>query len=123
MNQKLRAYIQENDDLDSDSIRKMRGRLIKEAREAVGAKKDPVEITEREWEAIQAHAVSYNTLKKILNNSDMDHIKQLAMPRSSPIMSPAKVTRAKNMLKQGRTTSEVAEALGVSVSSLQKALL
>lgn len=123
MNQKLRAYIQANPDLDGDEIRKMRGRLIKEAREAVGAKKDPVNITEREWEAIQAHAVSYNTLTKILNNSDMDHIKQLSMPRSSPIMSQAKISRARSMLRQGRTTAEVAEALDVSVSSLQKALL
>ena len=123
MNQKLRAYIQENEDLDHDDIKKMTGRLIKECRDAVGAKKDPVDISDREWEAIQAHAVSYNTLMKILNNSDMDHIKQLSMPRSSPIMSPAKITRAKSMLKQGRTTSEVAEALDVSVSSLQKALL
>ena len=123
MNQKLRAYIQANPDLDGDEIRKMRGRLIKECRAAVGAGKEPVTITPREWEAIQAHAVSYNTLMKILNNSDMDHIKQLSMPRTSPIMSPAKITRARNMLKQGRTTSEVAEALEVSVSSLQKALL
>lgn len=123
MAQKLRAYMQANPDLDGDEIRKMRGRLIKEAREAVGAKKDPVNITEKEWEAIQAHAVSYNTLTKILNNSDMDHIKQLSMPRSSPIMSQAKISRAKSMLRQGRTTAEVAEALDVSVSSLQKALL
>lgn len=123
MAQKLRAYIQANPDLDGDEIKKLRGRLIKEAREAVGAKKAPVIISEREWEAIQAHAVSYNTLTKILNNSDMDHIKQLAMPRSSPIMSQAKISRAKNMLRQGRTTQEVAEALDVSVSSLQKALL
>lgn len=122
-NQKLRAYLQENPDADHDEIRKMRGRFIKEAREIVGAKKTRVEISPREWEAIQAHAVSYNTLTKILNNSDMDHIKQLSMPRSSPVMSPAKITRARNMLRQGRTTAEVAEALDVSVSSLQKALL
>lgn len=123
MAQKLKTYIQENPDADNDEIKKMRGRFIKDAREAVGAKKTPVDISDREWEAIQAHAVSYNTLTKILNNSDMDQIKQLSMPRSSPIMSPAKITRARNMLKQGRTTAEVAEALDVSVTSLQKALL
>lgn len=123
MGQKLRAYMQENDDLTSDEIRKLRGRLIKEARAQVGAKKDPVEITEREWEAIQAHAVSYNTLTKILNNSDMDHIKQLSMPRTSPVMSEAKIARAKNMFNQGRTREEVAEALNVSISTLQKAML
>lgn len=123
MAQKLRAYMQENDDMTSDEIRKLRGRLIKECRSIVGAKKEPVEINEKEWEAIQAHAVSYNTLTKILNNSNMDHIKQLSMPRSNPVMSDAKIARAKSMFNQGRTREEVAEALGISVSTLQKALL
>lgn len=123
MGSKLKAYIKANPDMDNDELRKLRGRLIKECRDIVGAKKEPVDITAREWEAIQAHAVSYNTLKKILNNSDMDHIKQLSMPRSQPIMSNAKISRARNMLSQGRTTAEVAEALDVSISTLQKALL
>ena len=123
MGQKLRAYLQDNPDMSGDEIKKLRGRLIKESRAIVGAKKSPVEITPREWEAIQAHAVSYNTLTKILNNSDMDHIKQLAMPRSSPVMSQAKIARARSMFNQGRTREEVAEALDVSVSTLQKAML
>lgn len=123
MGSKLKAYIQANPDIDGDEIRKLRGRLIKECREIVGAKKVPVDISDREWEAIQAHAVSYNTLRKILNNSDMDHIKQLSMPRSQPIMSNAKISRARSMLNQGRTTAEIAEALDVSISTLQKALL
>jgi len=120
--QKLRAYMQSNPDLDHDEIKKLKGRFIKESRDAIGAGKAIIDIKPREWEAIQAHAISNNTLKKILNNSDMDQVKQLAMPRSSPMMSTAKVTRARNMLKQGRTTAEVAEALDVSVSTLQKAL-
>ena len=123
MNQKLRAYMQDNPDLDGDEIRKLRGRLIKESREIVGAKKNPVDIKPKEWEAIQAHAVSYNTLTKILNNADMDQIKQLSMPRNSPVMSQAKINRAKAMFNQGRTREEIAEALDVSVSTLQKAML
>ena len=123
MGSKLKAYLRENSDMDGDEIRKLRGRLIKECREIVGAKKNPVEITEREWEAIQAHAISHNTLKKILNNSDMDYIKQLAMPRTQPVMSNAKIARAKAMFNQGRTNAEVAEALNVSISTLQRALM
>lgn len=122
MNQKLRAYLEENPDMTRDEKRKLRGRLIKECRDKVGAGKERIEIEPREWEAIQAHAVSPTTLKKIINNSNMDQIKQLSMPRSTPIMSQAKITRAKSMFRQGRTTAEVAEALDVSVSSLQRAL-
>lgn len=120
--QKLRAYLQANPDLDHDEIKKLKGRFIKESRDAVGAGKAIIKVTNREWEAIQAHAVSHATLKKILNNSDMDQIKQLAMPRSTPLMSNAKVNRARNMFSQGRTISEIAEALDVSVSTLQKAM-
>jgi transposase len=123
MGSKLKSYIKANPDMDNDELKKLRGRLIKECRQIVGAKKNPVDITDREWEAIQAHAVSYNTLKKILNNTDMDHIKQLSMPRSQPVMSNAKISRARTMLNQGRTTAEIAEALDVSISTLQKALL
>ena len=123
MGAKLKSYIKANPDIDNDEIKKLRGRLIKECRDIVGAKKNPVDINDREWEAIQAHAVSYNTLKKILNNSDMDHIKQLSMPRNQPIMSNAKISRARTMMNQGRTTAEIAEALDVSISTLQKALL
>lgn len=123
MGAKLKSYIKANPDMDNDEIKKLRGRLIKECRAIVGAKKDPVEITEREWAAIQAHAVSFNTLKKILNNTDMDRIKQMSMPRSQPIMSDAKIARAKVMMNQGRTTYEIAEALGVSTSTLQKAII
>lgn len=122
MAQKLKAYLQSNPDMDHDEIKKLRGRLIKESRDIVGAGKAIIDVKEREWEAIQAHAISHATLKKILNNADMDKIKQLAMPRTTPLMSNAKVTRARNMFKQGRTISEIAEALDVSVSTLQKAM-
>ena len=122
MAQKLKSYLQANPDMDHDEIKKLRGRLIKESRDIVGAGKAIIDVKEREWEAIQAHAISHATLKKILNNADMDKIKQLAMPRTSPLMSNAKVTRARNMFKQGRTISEIAEALDVSVSTLQKAM-
>ena len=120
--QKLKAYLQANPDLDHDEIKKLKGRFIRESRDIVGAHKTIIKIEPREWEAIQAHAVSSNTLKKILNNADMDQVKQLAMPRSSPVMSQGKIARARNMFSQGRTASEIAEALDVSVSTLQKAL-
>jgi len=37
-------------------------------------------------------------------------------------MSDSKIARAKIYLSQGRATSEIADALGVSVSTLSKAL-
>lgn len=108
--------------LDADDIKKLRGRKITEARIRIGAGKTLIDITPKEWEAIQARAVSNNLLGRILNNADIDIVKQYSMPRNSKLMSSAKKARARSMLRQGRTTEEVAEALNVSVSTLQRAL-
>ena len=108
--------------MDADDIKKLRGRKIVEARVRVGAGKETIKITPKEWEAIQARAISHHTLEKILNNADMDQVKQYAMPKNTKGMSANKISRARQMQRQGRTTAEIAEALNVSVSTLQKAL-
>lgn len=108
--------------MDADDIKKLRGRKITEARARIGAGKTQIKITDKEWEAIQHRAISHNKLMKILNNANMDDVKQLAMPRQSKGMSAAKISRARAMMRNGATTSEVAEALSVSVSTLQRAL-
>ena len=79
-------------------------------------------ISHKEWEANQAHAISKEKLKRILNNTDIDKVRQYAMPRNQRVMSSAKIARAKSMVGQGRTTSEIAEALDVSVSTINEVL-
>lgn len=105
-----------------DDIKKVKSRALEYARAVTGAKKDPVDITDREWNAIQAGALSDHSMRDILNNTDLDKIRQRAMPRSNVAMSAAKVTRAKSMLNRGYSWAEVAAALGVSVSTVQRAL-
>ena len=61
-------------------------------------------------------------MERILNNTDMDKVKDYSMPRESKSMTTAKISRARTMLSQGKTASEVATALGVSVSTLKRAL-
>lgn len=108
--------------MDADDIKKLRGRKLTEARNRVGAGKQNINIEPKEWEAIQARAVSNHTLERILANTDMDKVKEYSMPRASKGMSSAKIARARSMLRQGRTTADVAEALNVSVSTLQRAI-
>lgn len=121
-NKWVQAAKEADPSMDADDIKKLRGRKITEARVRIGAGKKQIEITPREWEAIQARAVSNNKLIRILNNADMDKVKQYAMPRNEKLMSTAKINRAKAMFRQGRTTAEIAEALNVSTSTLQRAL-
>jgi uncharacterized protein YjcR len=50
----------------------------------------------------------------------MDKIKQLATPKASVSMSPSKIATAKSMFAKGRSRAEIADHLGVSVSTLAK---
>jgi hypothetical protein len=107
---------------DKDKIKKVKGQCLEEARYRVGAKKTLIDPTDRQWEAIQAGAVSSNKLEEILKNCDIDKIKQRATPRSPKGISPAKIATAKLRLNRGYSPDEVAMSLGVSISTLYRAL-
>ena len=116
------AKRRDNPNMDNDEVKKIKGQALAEARNRVGAKKTMVNITPKEWEAIQAGAISSNKLTQILNNTDLDKVKQMATPRTTTTMTPAKIARAKSLIASGHSTSEVADALGVSVSTLNNSI-
>lgn len=115
--------VQSNPPMDRDDLKKIRTQALAEARSRSGAKKDQINITPKEWEAIQAGAVSNSMLQDILNNTNLDVVKQYATPRTTTLaMSDAKIARAQSMLASGYTQSEVAKILDVSISTLTNAL-
>jgi DNA-binding CsgD family transcriptional regulator len=81
-----------------------------------------IEITDREWEAIQAGAIHENTLKKILANADTDILRQRATPRTVSTLSTSQQTRIQNLRRSGKTIDEIAKALGKSTSTISKYL-
>ena len=107
-----------NPDAEAAEIKRLKGQALMEARLRVGAGKQKIEITDREWEAIQSGAITNNVLTQILSNADEGRVKQLATPRTSTTMTPAKVNRAKALLASGNSQADVAAALGVSISTL-----
>lgn len=121
-NSKVRIIKEANPDMDADDIKKLKGRCLTEARISTGAAKQQIKISDAEWEAIQAGAISTSRLKMIINNSDLDTLKQRAMPRQYKGLSPAKEARAKALVNRGYTLAEIADQLGVSTSTVQKAL-
>lgn len=123
-NASFKAKKEANPMMDKDDIKKEKNKSLERARAKVGASKKDVmiHITDREWEAIQAGAVSKTTLEKILNNTDEERIKELATPKQKIVMNSSRIARAKSMLNAGCTQAEVAEALGVSVSTLSRSL-
>lgn len=112
------AKKRDNPAMDSDDIKKAKGQALVEARARTGAKKEYVNITDKEWEAIQAGAISSSKLDQILNNSDLDKVKQLATPRKEKTLPAAKKAQARNMAKKGYTQAEIADHLGVSPNLL-----
>lgn len=118
----VKAKLQANPDMDKAELKKVRTLALNEARNRVGAQKYRIDLTPMEWDAIQAGAISNEKLSKILDNMDDKDIKALATPRVKPAMLPASVTRAQNMLKADYTRAEVADALGVSVTTLNTVL-
>lgn len=116
------AIFAANPDMSKEDKKKTRGRQLKVARDRVGAKKERVNITPREWEAIQSGAISKTMLNSILNNTDLDKVKALATPKTNLVMTPAKISQAKALANLNLTQAQIAARLGVSPSTVAKAL-
>jgi len=121
-NKVIRTKRADNPGLTPKALKKIRGQVLQESRLRMNAKKPSIEISDREWDAIQAGAISNNMLVRILENTNLKSLKQRATPRSSKILTPAKLARARSLAELGNTQSEIAAVLGVSVSTLSNNL-
>lgn len=112
---------EENPDMSKSDIKKAKQQALTRNRSDVGviSRRDRnIVLTDREWEAIQAGAVSEQTLKRILNNADIEDLRARATPRTSKLMSPAKITRTKNLSAKGYSIAEIAKKMGVSTTTV-----
>ena len=100
--------------------KKKRNKILAQARAEMGTDKQRVKLTDKEVEAIKNGAISNALMLDIFNNGDQDSLKKSFTPKNQRGMSTAQKSRAKRLLKNGYTQAEVAEALGVSVSTIQK---
>ena len=114
----IAAKKQDNPGMTSGEIKKASQQALTQARAAVGAKRETIKITDREWEAIQAGAISENKLTQIIDNVDIDSLRQRATPRTTTTLSQAKQNKIASMNASGYSTSEIAEALGISTSTV-----
>ncbi len=110
----------DNPNIDKKEEKRLRQQAIAAARARFGANRQDVRIsiTDREWEAVQAGAVSNSLLMRVLANTDMDSVRQRAMPRQETVVTPTMERRIRNMLSNGRTSGEIADAVGVSVTTV-----
>ena len=113
-----------NPAMDEAELKKLNAQALAEARIRTGANKKEkrVDISPEEWKAIQAGAISPSKLKQVLENTDLDRIRELATPRTPTLMTSIKRDRAEAMIRSGYTQQQVADQLGVSLSTLKKSL-
>lgn len=124
-NSVVKAKIQSNPELadkaNKKELNKIKQAALYDARVSVGAsgKETRITIKPREWEAIQAGAISDSMLSKILRYTDPDAVRSLAMPRSATQLSVVQINKIKTMTSSGRyTIAQIADALGVSPSTV-----
>lgn len=121
-NQRVAARKAQDPSLNDDKARlkKLRQQYLTRAREETGAKRVKIDITDREWEAIQRGAVGHTTLSAIIKYSDPDDIKQRAMPRTKSGVTSNQRNLAKLMAGNGFTQAQIADRLGVSTSTVNE---
>ena len=118
-NQIVDARRADNPDMDSDELKRLKGQALNGARDRTGAKKDRVIFSEKEWEAINAGAISESTLVKLLNNGDPDNYKALATPRTSRV-SNATANYVNQLLSAGWTREDIVKAGYASMETINK---
>lgn len=123
-NVEVQKKIADNPSMKNADVKKASQQAISKYRQEVGSvtRKDRnIEITDREWEAIQAGAISENKLKQILDNTDIAKLRERATPRTSTQLSQAKINQIKAM-NASYTIQEIAAKLGISSATVSKYL-
>lgn len=111
----------EREDLDKDALKKLKSQCLSEARVACNAKGVKVEITPKEWEAIEHRAVSGTVVESLIEKADKASVMKYALPKAdNSAISSAKQARIRAMARSGETTKDIADELGISPATVQK---
>ena len=124
-NKEISKLIEDNPELAEKSNAKLLSKysqqIINKNREKYGASSSykAITIDPDEWTAIQSGAIHETKLRQILKGADMDIVKQYSMPKTNKGLSNSQIALIKSRLANGYTASEIASAMGISVSSVE----
>lgn len=116
------AKKKEYPDMTKAEQKKISQQALINARNKVGARRHPIPISDKEWEAIQSGAIRDSQLEQILRFADIDDLRQRATPRAKTELSDSKINRIKSMSALGYTNADIANALGVSTTTVSNYL-
>lgn len=124
INARLEVIKEEDPGISKTDYKKQKKKIAQSAiekyRTQYGAKRDRINITDSEWEAIQAGAIPKTKFKSILNYADPDQLRQRATPKQTVEATPAQQNRIKAMAASGYTNAQIAAAVGLSTTTVTK---
>ena len=116
-----KCKIQENPNMSAEDTKKIKSQALAEARVRYGAKKERIDISDKEWEAIQAGAISSTKLRAIMQNTDLDALRDRAMPKDyKETISPSKERMIRLRQKNGYNIETIADTLGLSTNAVRR---
>lgn len=107
---------------DKSMIKKIKQQTLTDARAKFGAKNIKIDISPKEWDAIQSGGISDNKLSAIIDHADSEQVRKYATPRTVSSLTPAMERRITSMAASGYTQAQIASSLGRSVSTINNFL-
>lgn len=124
---KLKQSHREINEYDKDSMDKLSKRAqryLSDARSKYGANKKAVyiDISDKEWEAIKAGAVSSSTITGIINNTDNDKLRKRATSSNNKELNTTRKSYIRQLSNRGYSLAEIADKIGMSPSTVSQVL-
>lgn len=116
--QRYVATIKADENLTREEESKQLDKALRRARKALGAERYVIELTDREWEAIQSGAVPKTTQKEVFRFVDDKELMRRATPREKKTPDASVIAAMKSMLARGYTSEEVANRFDISTTTL-----
>ena len=116
------AKQRDNPDMTKKEIKKAAQQALVEGRLKYGASRHTIDISPKEWEAIQAGAINKTNLETILKYADGDKVREYATPKTQTVLTTGQKARIRNALRIGEAPSQLAEQYHVSVSTINRML-
>lgn len=121
----MNAWYQDHRNASKDKVKKQKTQAMNAARQALGAGGKQIKFTEKEWEAVNAGAISESMLNQILRKADKENYTRLATPKAKRI-SDSTIDRIKELYsgKNGKQYSipEIAAYTGYSLATINSAI-
>ena len=120
----VRQKIKSNPDITYEEKKELRKKVATQAiaseRKNSKTERKSIEVTSKEWEAINAGAMSADKTKKIIDKVDKQTLRDYAMPKNPTTVSSSKIARINALNNNGYTLAEIADSVGLSVSTVNK---